>query len=102
MIEINGGYYIKVDTNPVCYTLMRRRKTRPKDGGEPKLTEQNCGYFGSLRNALLGLIERERADRLVDKDMKLSEAVTILQAADDELISAIKGSCPTYKIMKEG
>ena len=33
--------------------------------------------------------------------MKLSDAVTILQAAADEIISAIKGSCPTYKILKE-
>lgn len=101
MIKITDTYLVKVETNPVCYTLVRRRTSKPKDGGEPNATYANIGYYGSLQNALKGALDRVKADRLVDKNLKLSEAIEILREADDEIIAAIKDACPEYQISKE-
>lgn len=101
MIKITSTYYIKVENNPVCYTLMRRRMSKPKDGGDPQEAYTNVGYYGSMQNALLGVMERLKADRLVDKDMKISEAIEILREADKEAVEAIKSSCPKYNVVKE-
>lgn len=79
MIHIVDDFYVDVDE--LNYTVCRK-STGIRNGIEVDVYKP-CGYYGTLRGAVKGVVEKNRRKMLAEKEVELVEAIKILKEADD-------------------
>lgn len=96
MIHIDGEYYINVEDN--CYTLRRRRTSKPKtDGKEPQDVFEILGYYGTLGGVLKGLGKEVTAETLKPLSTDIADAFSQVADALSHLDKTIESAVPRLK-----
>jgi hypothetical protein len=84
MVRVNEDYVVDVDT--LSYTAKEDLHNTNKKG-EP--TYHTIGYYGTLKQALLGIFEYKARKSLSKGEKSLYEAVKVLSDIKNELMQAI-------------
>lgn len=89
-IKIYGNYYILVDQLNV--TAMVTKTGVNKKTKEPSTTEKLIGYYGTLENALIGIVNYISREKLAQKGTvkNLQEAIIVIQESNKLLIDLLK------------
>lgn len=90
-IKLSNEYYIEQE--PLNFIL--RRKTTSYGTGknqyeEPKLVTKDCGYYGSLGEAIKGYFRQAIADKTADFDGSMEEYVKRVENIVDNAVTEIK------------
>jgi hypothetical protein len=97
MITIDNNYCIKVDE--FNYTLCRVRTSK---SGKNKGKEyfETVGYYSSLIDALEAYGRENVRAALLDGDMTLTEALTVIKESYEQTARTIKESIPKYRVVE--
>lgn len=98
MIRIDEDYVVDVDD--FNYTL-KRVKVAASGKNKGKEYFQTVGYFHSLSEALERYGQEKVRDGLKSGTMTLSEALTYIRAADEEVSRTIREAIPNVRVIEE-
>lgn len=87
VIDLRDGYFIEVDE--MNSTLKQRYQGKTKDG-QAKEAERTIGYYPKPVDALKRFVEINRADKMDNMRLYISEYVKELKKADAELMIFLK------------
>lgn len=86
MIHIIDDYYAL--NNNYGYTAVRMLKKTGKKGEKLYTT---LGYCGTLKEVLTLVLKDKAHDRMVERDMELSEALAYIREQTDRITKALEG-----------
>ena len=88
MIKLIEGFFIKVDGDQ--YTLIRHKDGKTKTG-EPTITTNVYGYYGTIEGCLRRCRDEILAESVKNKVATLSEAIETIRDLNEELKKLISG-----------
>ena len=85
MIEINGNYRVTRD-NELNIII---QKIVPGKDPSKKSSWKLCGYYPSLRSALVGVLDKQLFETAAEK-MLLEDVIARIDSAKAEILNAVK------------